>query len=133
MIQVTCAIIIFNNKILCAQRSENMKHPLKWEFPGGKVEIGEDLEACLAREIHEELNIIVQVEKAITPSSHDYGNGIEIILYPFICVIISGNILPKEHKELQWLPLEGLKDLDWVAADLPIVEEVMNTLSNPKF
>jgi 8-oxo-dGTP diphosphatase len=132
MIPVACAVILSNNRILCAQRGESMKHPLKWEFPGGKVEDGEKIEACLAREIQEELNIIVQVGKALTPSKHNY-NGSEIILFPFLCEIISGKIFPKEHKELQWLPVKGLSDLDWVAADWPVVEEVIKTLSNPEF
>ncbi len=53
MLQVTCAIIEKNGKILCAQRSEKMNLPLKWEFPGGKIEENESLEACLKREIRE--------------------------------------------------------------------------------
>ncbi len=57
MLQVTCAIIEKNGKILCAQRSEKMNLPLKWEFPGGKIEENESLEACLKREIREELEI----------------------------------------------------------------------------
>ena len=56
-IDVTCAIISFNNKILVVQRSENMKLPLKWEFPGGKIENGESEKECIKREIKEKLNI----------------------------------------------------------------------------
>lgn len=125
MIHVTCAIIQQNSQILCAQRSEEMKHSLKWEFPGGKVENGETLETCLVREIQEELNIKVQVTRALTGICHSYGEGKDITLHPFLCTIISGNIFPKEHKKLRWLPIESLKELDWVAADLPIVEEVI--------
>ncbi len=57
MLNVTCAIILFQNKILVTQRSESMKLPLKWEFPGGKLEPGESEEACIIREIKEELNL----------------------------------------------------------------------------
>lgn len=106
-----------------------MKHPLKWEFPGGKVEAGEELDACLVREIQEELNVKVQVGRALRPNHHSYGEGKEITLHPFLCTISSGNIFPKEHKELRWMPMEKLKELDWVAADLPIVEEVMTIFS----
>ncbi len=119
------AIIIKNENILCAQRSEKMKHPLKWEFPGGKVEVGESLEHCLKREIQEELNISIQVGKALPANHHNYEGGIRIILYPFLCSILSGEIHPKEHKELRWLPVNRLKELDWVEADLPIVAEVI--------
>lgn len=129
MIHVTCAIIQQNKQILCAQRSETMKHPLKWEFPGGKVEEGEELEACLEREIQEELNVKVQVGKALRPNYHSYGEGKEITLHPFLCTIIVGEIFPKVHKELKWLWIEKLKELDWVAADLPIVEEVIKRFS----
>lgn len=128
MIHVTCAIIHLSNQILCAQRSEKMKHPLKWEFPGGKVEEGEQLDACLEREIQEELKVKVQVGRALKTSIYNYGEGKEITLHPFLCTIISGEIFPKEHKELRWLPIETLKELDWVAADLPIVEEVIKIL-----
>lgn len=78
MIHVTCAIIYQNNQILCAQRSETMKHSLKWEFPGGNVEEGEELEACLVREIQEELNVEVQVGRSLTTNYHNYGEGKEI-------------------------------------------------------
>src|SRR5690606_17456208 len=121
-----------NKKILCAQRSETMKHPLKWEFPGGKVEEGEELPACLVREIQEELNIAVQVDRALRPNRHSYGEGKEITLHPFLCSIISGEIFPKEHKELRWMAIEKLKELDWAAADLPIVEEVVRIFSEKR-
>lgn len=129
MIHVTCAIVQQNSQILCAQRSEIMKHPLKWEFPGGKVEEEEELEACLEREIQEELNVKVQVGRPLRPNHHSYGEGKQIILHPFLCTIQSGEIFPREHKELKWLSINKLKDLDWVAADLPIVEEVIKIFS----
>lgn len=129
MIHVTCAIIQQNKQILCAQRSAVMKHPLKWEFPGGKVEEGEELETCLAREIQEELNVKVQVGRSLTPNYYSYGEGKEITLHPFLCTIIAGEIFPKEHEELRWAPMEKLTELDWVAADLPIVEEVITIFS----
>jgi 8-oxo-dGTP diphosphatase len=125
LIHVTCAIIYQSEKILCTQRSEKMKHPLKWEFPGGKVEAGESLEYCLKREIQEELNIIIQIEKALPNNHHKYGKGIEIILHPFLCSFLSGEMRPKEHKELRWLPISNLMELDWVEADLPIVANLM--------
>lgn len=111
MIHVTCAVIYQNHQILCAQRSERMKHPLKWEFPGGKVEEGEELEACLVREIHEELNVAIQVGRALPGVTHSYEEGKEIRLHPFLCTILAGEIIPKEHKRLKWLPCEGLEGL----------------------
>lgn len=129
MIHVTCAIIQQNSQILCAQRSELMKHPLKWEFPGGKVEEDEELEACLEREIQEELNVKVQVGRPLRPNYHSYGLYKEITLHPFLCTILCGDIFPREHKELRWISIKKLKELNWVAADLPIVEEVIKIFS----
>ena len=63
MINVTCAIIYFNDKILVTQRSEKMKFPLKWEFPGGKLEEGESEIDCIKREIREEINIEIEIFK----------------------------------------------------------------------
>jgi 8-oxo-dGTP diphosphatase len=73
MINVTCAIIIFGNKILAAQRSEKMKLPLKWEFPGGKVEENENNEECIVREIKEEINVEIEIVKKLANSIYDYG------------------------------------------------------------
>ena len=66
MLEVTCAIIVHENKILICQRSAAMKMPLKWEFPGGKVEDGESKEDCLRREIWEELRIHITINKVLT-------------------------------------------------------------------
>ena len=73
MINVTCAIIIIDNKILVTQRSEKMKLPLKWEFPGGKLEKDEGETDCIIREIREEINIEIEVLKKLSNSIFDYG------------------------------------------------------------
>jgi 8-oxo-dGTP diphosphatase len=100
MIHVTCAIIEKDSEILCAQGSERMPLPLKWEFPGGKVEEGETLEDCIVREIKEELGLQVLVREKLPPSIFDYGTGKKICLYPFICHIHSGALSLKEHKHV---------------------------------
>jgi len=122
MIQVTCAIIEKDGKVLCAQRSEKMRHPLKWEFPGGKLEPGETLAACLQREIQEELGLVISIREALPPNRHIYPGAPEICLYPFICTVQAGLLAVKEHKQIAWLPLNKLKTLDWAKADIPILE-----------
>jgi 8-oxo-dGTP diphosphatase len=124
MINVTCAIIIFGNKILAAQRSEKMKLPLKWEFPGGKVEENENNEECIVREIKEEINVEVEIVKKLANSIYDYG-AFKINLIPFIANYISGEIKLLEHKDYRLLDKSQLMNLDWAEADLPIVEELM--------
>src|SRR5690606_32312905 len=83
MLQVACAVIMKENRILCAQRSERMRHPLKWEFPGGKVEKDERLDLCIIREVKEELNLDIVVYKLLSKNIHDYGGGNTVCLHPF--------------------------------------------------
>ncbi len=124
MIHVTCAIIYFGSKILVTQRSEKMKLPLKWEFPGGKIELGENEETCIKREIKEEINIEIDTIKKLSNNIHDYG-GFKINLIPFIARHTAGNIFLTEHKSYKLLDPAELISLDWAEADLPIVEEFL--------
>ena len=127
MILVTCAIIEKAGLVLVTQRSEKMALALKWEFPGGKVEQGESQEVCLLREIKEELNIHIKIVKPLKPNTHHYPNGKEIHLVPFICEYISGHLQLAEHADYKWLKKEALLGLDWAEADIPIVQEYINT------
>ena len=124
MIDVTCAIIINDNKILVTQRSEKMKLPLKWEFPGGKVEEGENVIECIKREIREEINIEIEVVKQLSNRIYDYG-AFTINLIPFLSKYVSGEIILSEHNDYKLLDKSELINLDWAAADLPIVAELL--------
>ena len=126
MINVTCAIIFFDSKILVTQRSQKMKLPLKWEFPGGKLESAENEEDCIKREIKEEINIEIEIIKRLSPNIHDYGS-FKINLIPFIARHISGDIQLLEHKDYKLLDSAELPKLDWAEADLPIVHEFLRT------
>ena len=129
MIDVTCALIIDNkNRLFAAQRSSIMSLPLKWEFPGGKVEQGESFEECLIREIKEELNIEIEIDKTLIPSTHSYPS-VTVKLIPFICKQISGKIALKEHADFKWLNTNELLDLDWAEADIPILYQYLNYLN----
>ena len=123
-INVTCAIIIKDDKILVAQRSERIKLPLKWEFPGGKLEENESEKDCVIREIREEINIDIEILKKLSNSIYDYGT-FKINLIPFLAGYVSGEIRLAEHKEYKLLEKEELLSLDWAEADLPIVEEFL--------
>ncbi|MGE6354569.1 (deoxy)nucleoside triphosphate pyrophosphohydrolase [Flavobacterium sp. NPDC079362] len=124
IINVTCAIILKDEKILVAQRNEKMKLPLKWEFPGGKLEINESEIDCIKREIKEEININIEVLQKLTNNIHDYGT-FKINLIPFLVQYISGEIKLAEHKDYRLLERSQLLKLDWAEADLPIVEEFL--------
>lgn len=124
IVNVTCAIILIENKILVAQRSDKMKLPLKWEFPGGKLEENETEIDCVKREIKEEINIDIEVVKKLSSSIYDYG-VFKINLIPFIAKYIHREIRLAEHKDYKLLEKVELLSLDWAEADLPIVEEFL--------
>jgi len=129
VIDVTCALIIDNQlRLFAAQRSELMSLPLKWELPGGKIELYETSEQCLIREIKEELNIEVEILKSLPPNTHNYPS-ITIKLIPFACKYISGQITLKEHLNFKWLNTDELLDLDWADADIPIINHYLNYLN----
>ena len=125
MIQVSCAIIVNSiGKVLVTQRSINMPLPLKWEFPGGKIEAGETAEECLIREIKEELNIEIQITGSLPPNDHQYPDKL-IRLIPFICRQKGGELVLKEHSSYKWLDAKDLLDLDWAEADVGVVVEYL--------
>ncbi|UOK41494.1 MULTISPECIES: (deoxy)nucleoside triphosphate pyrophosphohydrolase [Flavobacterium] len=124
MINVTCAIIFFDDKILAVQRSDKMKLPLKWEFPGGKLEQGESEIDCIKREIKEEINIEIDIIKKISNSIYDYGD-FKINLIPFLAHYTTGEIQLYEHSDYKLLSKSELLNLDWAEADLPIVDELL--------
>ncbi|WP_170008520.1 (deoxy)nucleoside triphosphate pyrophosphohydrolase [Bacillus fonticola] len=122
-IHVVGAAIIQYGKIFCAQRSSTMSLPLKWEFPGGKIEKGESPQDALTREILEEMSCQVIVGDQVAHTVHEYDFGV-VHLTTFICVIIEGEPILKEHKSMKWLLAEELASLDWAPADIPTVEKL---------
>lgn len=124
-VHVTAAVIIQDNKILCVQRNENKYDYIskKWEFPGGKVEENEQLEETVKREIQEELNLNIDVKSFLTQVNHQYPD-FKLKMDTFICEITSGFLKLNEHIDFKWLSINELSDLDWAAADIPVVEKL---------
>ena len=126
-IPVVCAVIERDGRVLVAQRPAHKHLPLKWEFPGGKVEPGEAPEAAIVREIREELACDILITRALPRFTHAYAVVIEMI--PFLCHLAPGGCEPRalEHVALQWmLPVE-LNTLDLAAADQPVVASYRRT------
>lgn len=119
-IDVACAIIEHDGRVLAAQRSATMRLPLKWEFPGGKLHPGESAADCLVREVEEELGVTVQVLRALPAHEHRYA-GFAVRLHPFVCRYDGGKLLLHEHQAVRWLAPEELPALDWAEADIPII------------
>jgi len=128
MIEVTCAIIVENNRVLATRRSAGMPHALKWEFPGGKVKEDESPEYCIKREIEEELGIKVGVDRILPSVSHHYESH-SVKLIPFVCSILEGTISLSEHQEYRWIPCGELDELDWLEADVEVIRIVKANLS----
>ncbi len=124
---VACAILEQEGNVLATQRSASMSLPLKWEFPGGKIQEGESVAECLKRELHEELGIAVAVGTPLPPTTHRYP-VFTVTLYPFRCSIVGGDITLHEHAALAWLPPEELHTLDWAEADLPVIDQYRKSL-----
>jgi 8-oxo-dGTP diphosphatase len=101
-----------------------MTMPLKWEFPGGKIQTGETPEDCIRRELLEELGVKARVGQALPPSTHSYPD-FTITLYPFLCVLESGELTPLEHEEIAWMEPQDLLRLDWAEADRPVVNALL--------
>jgi 8-oxo-dGTP diphosphatase len=119
-VHVACAIIEREGLVLATRRSATMSLPLKWEFPGGKLEPGESPQECLHRELHEELGVQVSISADLPVVTHGYPD-FTCTLYPYVCALTGGELTLHEHDQLAWLPPGQLYSLDWLAADLPVL------------
>ena len=126
VVKVVAAIIENEeNEILCALRSPEMSIPNMWEFPGGKVEKGEDLYSAIEREIAEELNCKVIANDIFNENTHEYDTFI-ITLISIKCTLVEGTPISKEHSKLIWLKRENLSSLKWAPADIPAVKQLIH-------
>lgn len=132
MLKVTCAIIIHKGKILVAQRNARSEHPLKWEFPGGKLNPDETVEECIIREIREELEIEIEIRESMVSVKHDYGFK-QIELIPFICIVKSGEINLYEHYDFKWVTFSNLEEIDFAEADKKLIQEQANNATLEKY
>ncbi|EMR01260.1 (deoxy)nucleoside triphosphate pyrophosphohydrolase [Cesiribacter andamanensis] len=131
MTEVACALIEHNGRVLVAQRGLHKSEGGLWEFPGGKLEPGESPEACIVREIAEELSLQISPYARLAPAIHVYP-GKSIRLIPLLCRLHGGKLQLHEHAACQWLLPQELPALAWCPADVPIVEEYIRMRHNPQ-
>ena len=121
-IKVVAAIIRKDSKVLATQRGYG-DYKDWWEFPGGKIEPGETPEAALAREIKEELDSEIAVEQYLTTVEHDYPE-FHLSMDCYWCEVKSGKLTLLEHEAAKWLPLGNLRQVNWLPADVKVVEAI---------
>ena len=117
---VVVAIIKKNNYYLIAKRNKNKHFGLKWEFPGGKVEINETYSEALSREIKEELDIRIKINEKIAEEKYR-DEKIDIILHYYLCSYLGGIIKLNEHEDFAWVEKKDLDKYDFVEGDRNII------------
>lgn len=121
-IEVVAAIIKNENKIFATQRGYG-EFKDGWEFPGGKIETGETPEEALIREIKEELNTEIKVGQLLDTVEYDYSQ-FHLTMHCYLCTIKSGKLELKEHEAAKWLTEDTLDSVEWLPADLGLIEKM---------
>lgn len=128
-IKVAAAVIRNNRKVLIAQRPASYHMGLKWEFPGGKIEPGEDAAACLKREIREELDLEIEVGPELMVVEHQYPDR-KVILRCHWCQYVSGEAKNLECADFRWVIDSDMKSFDFAEADRPVVDFLLKSNLN---
>ncbi len=124
MKRVVAALIVKQGKILVCQRTRHQTMPLKWEFPGGKIEDGEQPRAALRRELEEELGILATVGDEVKRIQHEYPNGGMVELRFFIVREFQREIENRIFRDIRWAEPKELPNYDFLEADLTLVQDL---------
>jgi len=124
MKRVVAAVILKDGKVLVCQRTRHQTMPLKWEFPGGKIEEGEQPRDALRRELDEELGIDAEIGEEVSRIVHEYPGGGSVELRFFVVHEYRGEIENKIFRDIQWSPRSDLSSFDFLEADLLLVRDL---------
>ena len=124
-VEVAAAILYDNEGRIFATQRGYGKWKDYWEFPGGKIETGETPEEALFREIREELDTQIAIERKITTVEFDYEE-FHLTMHCFRCHVVSGQLTLKEHEAALWLTKDQLDSVDWLPADHDLIQQLMN-------
>jgi 8-oxo-dGTP diphosphatase len=124
MKRVVAAVIEKNGKLLVCQRTRHQTMPLKWEFPGGKIEEGEQPRDALRRELDEELGIQAEIGDEIARVQHVYPNGASVELRFYVVREFSGEMENRIFRDLQWTAPKDLASYDFLEADTSLVKDL---------
>ena len=125
-IEVVAAIFRKENTIFATEKGYG-EFKGYWEFPGGKVEPGESLEEALRREIREELQVEIHIEEQFTELDSDYPH-FHLTMHCYFCSVLSGEITLVEATDARWLKKEELNTVNWLPADISLIEELKKQL-----
>ncbi|HTE90115.1 MAG TPA: (deoxy)nucleoside triphosphate pyrophosphohydrolase [Terriglobales bacterium] len=124
MKQVVAALILKNGKVLVCQRTRHQSMPLKWEFPGGKIEDGEQPRDALRRELEEELGIDAHIGEEVARIRHDYKNGGAVELRFYVVNEYTGEMENRIFRDMRWAKRSELPSYDFLEADLELVRDL---------
>jgi 8-oxo-dGTP diphosphatase len=122
--QVVAALIVRDGKVLICQRAQDQPMPLKWEFPGGKVEPGEEEPAALQRELREELGISAIIEEKVTSIQHHYRKGGAVELHFYRVQDYEGELENRIFEQIRWVDRRDLPRFDFLDADHGLVRQL---------
>ena len=122
MKRVVAGLILKDEKLLVCQRTRHQTMPLKWEFPGGKIEDGEQPRDALRRELEEELGIQAEIGEEVSRLRHEYKNGGAVELRFFVVRDYQGQIENRIFKDIRWATRSELPSFDFLEADLELVQ-----------
>ena len=125
---IICDDYLNKTKVFATQRGYG-DYKDGWEFPGGKIEEGETPEAALVREIKEELATDIKVHDLIKVVDYDYTE-FHLHMYCYWATVVSGNLSLLEHEAASWVTKQNISELDWLPADLELVEIIRREIDN---
>ena len=124
MTRVVAALIVRGDEIVICQRTRHQSMPLKWEFPGGKIEHGEQPRDALRRELEEELGVDATIEDEVSRIVHTYPNGGTVELRFYTVREFRGELENRIFKDVQWVNRKELPAYDFLEADAPVVRDL---------